>query len=141
MSNSKFNKFFVVAFIGLSSSIGIKSFAENPIIQTKYTADPAPMVYKDTVFLYAGHDEDDATGFKMFNWMLYTSTDMVNWTDHGIAASLKMFSWTADNGAWAPQCIARNGKFYIYCPVSRKKAQWQLALLFRTAHMDLLRMR
>ena len=102
------------------SALGVTCFADNPIIQTKYTADPAPMVYNDTVFLYAGHDEDDATGFKMLNWQLYTSTDMVNWTDHGMAASLKMFSWATDNGAWAPQCVARNGKFYMYCPVNRK---------------------
>lgn len=38
---------------------------QRPIIQTKYTADPAPMVYNDTVFLYTSHDEDDAMGFKM----------------------------------------------------------------------------
>src|SRR5665647_1545668 len=101
-------------------ALGETCYADNPIIQTKYTADPAPMVYNDTVFLYAGHDEDDATGFKMLNWQLYTSTDMVNWTDHGMAASLKMFSWATDNGAWAPQCVARNGKFYMYCPVNRK---------------------
>ena len=58
--------------------------AQRPIIQTKYTADPAPMVYNDTVFLYTTHDEDDAEGFKMQDWLLYTSTDMVNWTDHGM---------------------------------------------------------
>ncbi|MBC7722168.1 MAG: family 43 glycosylhydrolase [Pedobacter sp.] len=92
--------------------------AQNPIIQTKYTADPAPMVYNDTVFLYTGHDEDDAFGFKMQDWQLYTSTDMVNWTDHGAVASLKNFKWVnTDNGAWAAQCIRRNGKFYLYCPV------------------------
>jgi arabinoxylan arabinofuranohydrolase len=89
-----------------------------PIIQTKYTADPAPFVYNDTVFLYTSHDEDDAFGFKMQNWLLYTSTDMVNWTDHGEVASLKNFKWVnTDNGAWAVQCIRRNGKFYMYCPV------------------------
>ncbi len=92
--------------------------AQNPIIQTKYTSDPAPMVYNDTVFLYAGHDEDDAFGFKMEDWLLYTSTDMVNWTDRGVVASLKDFKWVnTDNGAWAPQCIRRNNKFYLYCPV------------------------
>ena len=48
--------------------------AQNPIIQTKYTADPAPMVYNDTIFLYTTHDEDDADGFKMLDWLLYTST-------------------------------------------------------------------
>ena len=89
-----------------------------PIIQTKYTADPAPMVYDDTVFLYTTHDEDDAQGFKMKDWLLYTSTDMVNWTDHGAVASLKDFKWyDGDNGAWAECVVERNGKFYMYCPI------------------------
>lgn len=92
--------------------------AQRPIIQTKYTADPAPMVYNDTVFLYTTHDEDDAEGFKMQDWLLYTSTDMVNWTDHGAVASLKSFDWVKrDNGAWAEQVVERNGKFYMYCPI------------------------
>lgn len=92
--------------------------AQRPIIQTKYTADPAPMVYNDTVFLYTTHDEDDAEGFKMQDWLLYTSTDMVNWTDHEVVASLKSFDWVKrDNGAWAEQVVERNGKFYMYCPI------------------------
>lgn len=92
--------------------------AQRPIIQTKYTADPAPMVYNDTVFLYTTHDEDDAEGFKMQDWLLYTSTDMVNWADHGVVASLKSFDWVKrDNGAWAEQVVERNGKFYMYCPI------------------------
>lgn len=93
-------------------------FAQRPIIQTKFTADPAPMVHRDTVYLYTTHDEDDAEGFKMRDWLLYTSTDMVNWTDHGAVASLKDFKWyDGDNGAWAEQVIYRNGKFYMYCPI------------------------
>lgn len=91
---------------------------QRPIIQTKYTADPAPLVYNDTVFLYTSHDEDDAMGFKMQDWLLYSSTDMVNWTEHGAVASLKDFAWVPyDNGAWAVQCIERNGKYYLYCPM------------------------
>lgn len=91
---------------------------QRPVIQTKYTADPAPMVHNDTVFLYTSHDEDDAMGFKMKDWLLYSSTDMVNWTEHGVVASLDNFDWVPyDNGAWAVQCIERNGKFYLYCPM------------------------
>jgi hypothetical protein len=103
---------------------GLNGYAQNsiptqlPIIQTKYTADPAPMVHNDTVFLYTSHDEDDAMGFTMEDWLLYSSTDMVNWTEHGAVASLKNFDWVPyDNGAWAVQCIERNGKFYLYCPM------------------------
>lgn len=108
----------LVLFSFLFLSAGYFSPAQNPIIQTKYTADPAPLVHNDTVFLYASHDEDNAFGFQMQNWLLYTSTDMVNWTDHGEVASLKSFKWVPyDNGAWAPQCVRRNGKFYLYCPM------------------------
>ncbi|MFW5752002.1 MAG: glycoside hydrolase family 43 protein [bacterium] len=94
--------------------------AQNPIIQTYYTADPAPMVHDDTVFVYTTHDEDTTVDnfFTMYDWRCYSSTDMVNWTDHGAVASLKDFTWSdKENGAWAPQCIERNGKFYLYCPI------------------------
>ncbi len=95
-------------------------FSQNPIIQTTYTADPAPMVYNDKVYLYTSHDEDNATWFVMNDWKLYTTTDMVNWTDHGAVLSYKTFDW-AKGDAWAPQCIERNGKFYMYVPVTSKE--------------------
>lgn len=112
----------MIGFALILSLITVSAFSQNPIIQTKFTADPAPLVYRDTVFLYTTHDEDDAGPgmgkFLMKEWLLYTSTDMVNWTDHGAVAALKNFSWgKQQNGAWAPQCIERNGKFYLYCPV------------------------
>lgn len=97
--------------------------ADNPIIQTKYTADPAPLVYGDTVYLYTTHDEDDAVNFTMYDWMLYSSKDMVNWTDHGTIATVappnKTFSWADGNNAWADQVIFRNDKFYLYAPLPR----------------------
>ncbi|EGF92614.1 endo-1,4-beta-xylanase D [Asticcacaulis biprosthecium C19] len=93
--------------------------ADNPVIQTRFTADPAPLVHDGVVYLYVGHDEDDAAGFKMLDWRLYSSTDMANWTDRGVVASLKTFPWAVQaNDAWAPQVIARDGKFYLYAPIS-----------------------
>jgi Beta-xylosidase len=92
-------------------------FSQNPIIQTIYTADPAPMVFHDTVYLYADHDEDGSTYYTMNDWRCYSSTDMVNWTDHGVVMSYKTFSW-AKGDAWAGQCIYRNGKFYYYVPIT-----------------------
>lgn len=89
-----------------------------PLVQTKFTADPAPVVVNDTVYLYTTHDEDNAEGFLMKDWLLYTSTDMVNWQDRGAVASLKDFKWyDGDNGAWAEQVVYRNGKWYMYCPI------------------------
>jgi arabinoxylan arabinofuranohydrolase len=95
------------------------AFAENPIIRHIYTADPAPMVYGDTVYLCTSHDEDVTVDnfFTMNDWFVFSSKDMVNWTDHGSPLSYQTFSWS--NGkAWAPHCVERGGKFYFYVPVS-----------------------
>jgi hypothetical protein len=92
--------------------------ADNPIVQTVYTADPAPLVHNGRVYLYTGHDEDGSTYFTMRDWRVFSSADMVNWTDHGSPMSLATFSW-ASADAWAGQAISRNGQFYWYVPVRR----------------------
>jgi hypothetical protein len=97
--------------------------AADPIVQTNFTADPAPLVHDGVVYLYTSHDEDNAPPgmgrFRMLDWMCYSSTDMVNWTDHGVVASLKTFPWAVQsNDAWAPQVVERGGKFYLYAPIS-----------------------
>ena len=106
---------FAVGLAGWASP----ALADNPIVQHVYTADPAPMAYGDSVYLCTSHDEDVTVDnfFTMNDWRVFSSKDMVNWTDHGSPASYKTFSW-AKGKAWAPQCVARNGKFYLYVPVS-----------------------
>lgn len=92
--------------------------ADNPIVQHVYTADPAPLVHNGRVYLYTGHDEDGSTSsFVMNDWRVWSSADMVNWTDHGSPLSLNTFSWAGAN-AWAGQAVERDGKFYWYVPVS-----------------------
>lgn len=88
----------------------------NPIVQTCYTTDPAPMVHNDTLYVYTGHDENNADFFWMQEWRVYSTTDMVNWTDHGSPLAIEDFSW-GDDRAWAPQCVERDGKFYFYVPL------------------------
>ncbi|MBO7110969.1 MAG: family 43 glycosylhydrolase [Bacteroidaceae bacterium] len=89
-----------------------------PVVQTRFTADPAPVVIDGKVFLYTTHDEDGARGFQMFDWLLYTSDDMVNWQDYGPVASLDDFKYfDGKNGAWAEQVVEANGSFYMYCPI------------------------
>lgn len=107
-------------FLSVTSVLALAgvAFAQQPIITTNYTADPAPMVHGDTVYLYTTHDEDNAEGFVMYDWLLHTSTDMVNWTSHGAVASLNDIKWsTRTNGAWAEQVVFRNGKWYMYVPI------------------------
>ncbi|MBR5363061.1 MAG: family 43 glycosylhydrolase [Oscillospiraceae bacterium] len=91
--------------------------AANPVVQTVYTADGAPMVWNDTFYLYTGHDEDNADYFTMNDWRCYSSADMQNWTDLGVPLDYKAFSW-ASGEAWAAQVVERGGKFYYYVTVT-----------------------
>ena len=113
----KFIRIFEVIFFAAVITLTVN--AQNPIIQTIYTADPAPMVYNDTVYVYTGHDEDGSTWFTMNEWRVYSSADMVNWTDLGSPLNYQTFNW-ASGDAWAGQCIPRNGKFFYYVPITQK---------------------
>lgn len=58
-----------------------KGFRKNPIVTSIYTADPAPMVYGDTLYLYTSHDEDELVNdfYTMLDWYCFSTKDMVNW--------------------------------------------------------------
>ena len=105
--------------LGLVASAPSPCRADNPIVQTSYTADPAPVVYGDRLYLYTSHDEDNTVDnfYTMNDWRVYSTVDMVNWTDHGSPGGYKTFSWGTDN-AWAPQGISRNGKYYLFVPLN-----------------------
>ncbi len=122
MKNKALIKVFAISvFILIANMLPFVIVAQNPIVQTNYTADPAPMVHNGTVYLYTSHDEDKTIRnfFTMNDWRCYSSTDMVNWTDHGAILSYKVFEWSRGD-AWAGQCIYRKGKFYYYLPVNQK---------------------
>ncbi len=89
--------------------------AANPIFADVFTADPAALVHKGKVYLYAGHDEakDNTKFFEMHDWLVWSSDDMVNWQAHGPLLKVTDFQW-AQRDAWASQVIEKNGKFYWY---------------------------
>jgi hypothetical protein len=66
----------------------------NPIIRDKFTADPAPLVVGNRLYLYVGHDE--ARGDEMFTmreWLVYSTADMRRWTPHGPIMKVADFRW------------------------------------------------
>lgn len=111
-----------IAFLVLSSGDAMSQTDpakfNNPIIKDQYTGDPAALVYKDKVYLYAGHDEapNDFNFYKMNEWVVYSSSDMKKWESHPVPLKVTDFKW-AKSDAWASQVIERNGKFYWYVTV------------------------
>ncbi len=92
--------------------------AQNPFVTHIYTADPSVRVFGDTLYVYPSHDFDDAQWWDMVDWHVFSTTDMNNWTDHGVVLSLDDIDW-ADKYAWAPDAIERNGKYYFYFPTDK----------------------
>ncbi|MBI1685846.1 glycoside hydrolase family 43 protein [Caulobacter hibisci] len=89
----------------------------NPLVRDRFTADPAPLVVGDTLFLYVGHDEAQRDEmFNMREWLVYSTTDMKTWTAHPPIMKATDFKW-ARKDAWASQTIEKNGKFYFYTAV------------------------
>ncbi len=114
-------RYFLFSFVA-GFGLALNCPAQNPIVQTVFTADPAPLVHDGTVYLYTGHDEDDAPNnrYLMHDYQCFTTTDMVNWTHHGAVLDIrKVFAWSGGD-ANAAQCIFRNGKFYYYVSTGDK---------------------
>ncbi len=116
MNLSKISLFNV--FFGVTAAFAVNAFAANPIITDVLTADPAALVVKDKVYLYTGHDvaKDNTKFYEMHDWLVYSSSDMVNWESHGPRLTVKDFKW-AKGDAWASQIIERKGKYYWYVTV------------------------
>jgi hypothetical protein len=94
--------------------------SRNPVVTNIYTADPDAFVLDGRFYLDTDRDEAPlgANDFVMREWHLYSSADMVHWTDHGVRMNLATFAW-ANRNAWAAQMIHRDGKFFWYVPVQK----------------------
>jgi hypothetical protein len=114
---------FALAFSPAASSLpdAVPRPGSNPIIRDRFTADPAPLVVGDRLYLYTGHDEAaDGEMFNMREWLAYSTTDMRHWTYHGPIMRVADFRW-ASRDAWASQVIQRNGRFWFYAAVEHDR--------------------
>ena len=106
--------FAIVSFAAEPKSFQLEG---NPIFRDAFTADPAPLVVGDTLYVYVGHDE--AHGNEMYTiteWLCYSTKDMKTWTSHGSVLKPTDFKWAVAD-AWASQVVEKDGKFYYYTTV------------------------
>jgi arabinoxylan arabinofuranohydrolase len=94
--------------------------AENPFVTKLYTADPSAHVWADgRLYVYPSHDIDPPRGCDLMDqYHVFSTDDMVNWTDHGVILSAKDVEWGRPEGGfmWAPDCAFKNGTYYFYFP-------------------------
>jgi arabinoxylan arabinofuranohydrolase len=100
-----------LAGLALSSN----ALADYPIVSHRYLADPGSLVLGGRVYLYNSNDDDNPVdgGYEMKSIVCVSSSDLKNWTDHGVVFSVPAgASWAGDS--WAPQPIERNGTIFLY---------------------------
>lgn len=94
--------------------------APNPFITHLYTADPSAHVWEDgRLYIYASHDIDPPRGCDLMDqYHVFSTDDMVNWTDHGEILRASQVPWGRPEGGfmWAPDCAYKNGTYYFYFP-------------------------
>ena len=110
-------------------TLSFAAWAQNPIVSHCYTADPAPMAFEGNDSLYVYCDEDmNVPGkhdfYYMERWRVYSTVDMVNWTDHGIAMPRTAFTWAREGTCWASQCVKKDDTYYWFMCVS-KPGDWR----------------
>jgi hypothetical protein len=108
------------------------TFAQNPIITNQFTADPSARVFDGKVYVYPSHDilateERGRIGwFCMEDYHVFSSPNLTDWTDHGVIVSQNKVNWvdSTSYSMWAPDCIAKNGKYYFYFPSKPKDGRF-----------------
>ena len=102
------------------------AFATNPIITDQFTADPTARVFEGQVYLYPSHDIPVPPGsgarsnwFCMEDYHVFSSSNLVNWTDHGVICNQTNVPWLTRHNfdMWAPDCVFNHGRYYFYFPV------------------------
>ncbi len=107
----------------------------NPLVRNQSTTDPDVHVWNDTVWMYCSQDHQAIDGniyASMDGYHAFSSSDLINWTDHGVvfhSSMLKAESWglTQSGWMWAPGAARKqdaNGvwTYYLYYPHNKAVA-------------------
>lgn len=104
----------------LSLSVATVYSQKNPFIRHMYTADPSAHVWQDgRLYVYASHDIAPPRGCDLMDqYHVFSTDDMVNWTDHGEILRSSQVPWGRPEGGfmWAPDCAYKDGTYYFYFP-------------------------
>lgn len=98
----------------------------NPLMANRFLADPTAIEYNGRLYVYATNDQQEfdysgglyANSYSKIGQLVCLSTsDLVNWTDHGVIDVESIAPWIY--ASWAPSIVSReeaDGKthFYLY---------------------------
>lgn len=112
------------------------TYTGNPLSRMHGAADPDVHVWDGVVWMYCSQDRIvDSTKHRrhydaMDGYHVFSSEDMIHWTDHGEILHSKDVDWGWENGGfmWAPGAARKDGKYYLYYPHKDKEGKWRIGV-------------
>ena len=92
-------------------------YAHNPILPNDtFVPDVEAHVWEDgRIYLYGSFDLQGKRSYCSDRYHVYSSDNMIDWTDHGVSFTLADTDWAKDCGVlYAPDCAFRDGIYYLY---------------------------
>ena len=84
----------------------------NPPAIPGFYADPNLVIFDNRYYLYPTTDGSEGWASKSFK--VFSSTDLLDWTDHGVILDLPRDTTWATGHAWAPAVARRDGRYFLY---------------------------
>lgn len=132
----KYSKQLIIAFIISSvASLQAQERASNPFVKHMFTADPSAHVWEDgRLYVYPSTDIKGKGYRAMDGYHIFSTDDMITWTDHGEVLHSRDVPWSGGPGAmWAPDCVFRDGIYYYYFPHHNNKGkEWEIGVATST---------
>jgi arabinoxylan arabinofuranohydrolase len=118
------------------------TFHGNPWIRHNTSADPDAHVWDGVVWVYCSMDGNlreyglDSNAFAydyMDGYHAFSSTDMINWVDHGEIFHSRNSPWGPSGWMWAPSAYwngkrGADAKYYLYYPHKDFQGIWRIGV-------------
>ena len=105
------------------------------LVKHIFTADPSAHVFNDKIYVYPSHDlehdgEDDDEGgeYLMEDYHVLSLDNLeADCVDNGEALHMKDVPWVSKQ-MWAPDCVCKDGKYYLYFPARDKDGIFRIGM-------------
>ena len=108
---------------------------KEPLVTHIYTADPSAHVFNGKLYIYPSHDlehdgedNDDGDEYQMEDYHVLSMDDVdAPCVDNGEALNMRDVPWVSKQ-MWAPDCVEKDGKYYLYFPARDKDLRFHIGV-------------
>lgn len=106
-----------------------------PLVTNIFTADPSAHVFNGKIYIYPSHDvehdcpdDDNGDQYIMEDYHVLSMDNLDSeCIENGLALSMHDVPWVK-NQMWAPDCVCKNGKYFLVFPAKDKEGKFRIGV-------------